>query len=390
MKKACRLRSLSKVLMLVIIVLSLVTMLPNFSVPAQATTVYQYTFYGAFDEVGFRDGAINCTVFRSDESQYTFELDGSNVTTLDTVPIAIKFDLGWNESRTYYLLPDQNETIYAIIPDEPYYTYLVSVFDLLGVENGYVETLININGTDRIIERWTIDILNELPFTLSWGTVYKLRLVCDRGTYYFKSFVAGASQSFTIAITEDIFPTVPTDIGEILVSVTRTNTTHIRTIYYDSDNATGLVTMKMYEWMSETLIDEVNATGQTLVWDWYDGDGEVDYLVQITAIHDVRGSVTWALPAPKPFAEENPFLPLDDLLGTSQPVLPSQVPAIGIVLFTLLIFSQIFIGVAGVITCTVASLLIHIGWLDIPLTWMPIPFGIAFLILFVQMIERSE
>jgi len=345
-----------------------------------ASTTYDYDLAGAYNEEGYREGAINCTLYYIDNSSSTFTLDGTYNVSSSSEGIAFKFDLGYNESRTYYLIEGQNETIYVIKPTSPYYTYSFYVIDYIGVKDAYLETLININGTDRVVERWKLDVLNALPFTCSWGSVYKLRLVCDRGIAYLPSFVAGATMENTIAITSELFPSTETDISGIQVNSVRNNITWITTTYYDSDGNTSWVYVAIYQFGNSTPIQTTNVSSSSLTWHWYGADPELDYYVYILANHDVRGLLDWTIVLPTEFEnDENPWDILDTILGAF-PIDPKNLIGLGIVLLCFATFSNRNISVGLVVGIIIAMILTYIGWLDFNWAWLTSSLAIAVLV----------
>jgi len=374
---------------LFILLFSLSSILPLIPVAEAATTYYDMA--GAFNEQGTRDGAIDATLFRVDDSQLTIAVDGWNNITETQSQIAWKFDLGYNISRTYYLLPDDaNETIYIIKPDAPYYTYYFTVYDYLGVEDGFLETLLNINGTDLVVERWSLEMLNAMPFTCSWGTTYKLRLVCDLGAYYYQPFTATGETTVLLAITDDMFPVIPTDISQLTVSAERQNVTWIQSIYADAEANTTWIWMGVYEYGNQTYISSTNVSASTLTWNWYGAD-ELHYYVNITVSHVRRGLLTWVILCPKPpDIDSNPWTDLDDLIGTGFPIDPSQFVAIGIVLLTFISFSSYNSGIGVIIGTIVAAIMVYINWLDISWSWITSSLAIAFIVAFSIYKDRER
>ncbi len=349
--------------------------------PSYAYPEYDYDLAGAWNEDGYRDGSINCTLYRHFDSPYSFELDGTeNITDYGMV---LSYNLGFNQSRTYYL-KDANESIYVIKPTAPYYTYSITVIDFLGVTNGFVETLINLNGTDTVVERFPSDLLIALPFTLSWGRAYKLRLVCDRGTYYFPTIVAGATTTATLAITSDMFPKVPTDLSKLVVTARRHNITYIKSVYFDAAENTTWIYMAVSENGKVEILESTNVTDHSLTWNWYGADPSCAYYVRIIVLHDVRGIMEWTIVCPLPPPETgNPWSVLDDVLGTKgSPILPSQFMGMGIVLLTVAAFSRQNVGVGLVVMVLVAMFFTYIQWLSMSMEWLGLTLAIAVLIAF--------
>jgi hypothetical protein len=337
------------------------------------TGQYSYFLYGAYNEEGSRTGAINCTVYRATEPPQSFELDGVENVTSEDIPIAFYFDIGYNESRVYYM-KDTFEEIYVIKPSDPYYTYYIALVDFVGVSDAYLESIININGTDRVVERWKIDVVNELPFTFSWGRAYKLRLVCNKGTYYYPDFVAGASFSTTLAITADMFPTA-ISAGEISLSVQRRNESWIQSVYADDGEETQWIYMAIYAYGESSPTYATNQTTHTLTLNWYGADSDTDYYVLVQAYHGIRGLLAWTFQAVLITDAENPFNALT-MLGEF-PFDPDQLLGVFIVLCFFGVFSQVNAGVGIFIGVVVAAILTLIGLLSLGWTWLSTSMAVA-------------
>lgn len=355
------------------------------------TNPYAYTFFGAYDDEGIRDGAINVTVYHSDNSSETFEVDGSHSITPTAMPITAEYDLGYNVSRVvYFYLNQENFTI--VKPTEPYYIYYMEIIDYVGVGWGYLETLLNINGTDTVIERWDVQILNELPFTLSWGRSYKLKLICDRGSYSYPSYQAGGSTITAIAITTDIFDVIPTDIEGISLTATRINGSWIRIIYVDSDNLTDSVLLDFYILGTDDLQYSTEETTIPFVHDWYGVDPDYHYSLKITANHDRRGLLIWWIILPADETQDNPFAALDELLTSANdefPIAASNFIGLGITLLVFAGFSSKNVGVGIVIGVIMAMILTAIGFMTMDWAWLTLSFAVAILVALTIQKERG-
>lgn len=373
-------RSLSFIFLLCF---SLVAALSLSSIPAAHATTFTYTLKGSYDEQGLYAGAINVTIYRTNNSSSTFSLAGTTVLTESAQALAFRFDLGSNQSRVYYCTNATSETIYVIVPTSPYYTYSFTVINYLGVEHGFLESLININGTNRVVERWSIDVLNTaLPFTLSWGQAYSLALVCDSGVYYYPDFVAGATTTATFTVTTEMFPPIPSDLRDITVTAQRVNVTWIQSVYTDAASQTNWIYMAVSELGNATAIASTNVTASTLTWNWYGGDVDTNYYVRIIADHQVRGQLTWVRVVATYTTPTNPWLGLDTILGTSShfPILPSQLVSYAIILITFAAFSWKNAGVGLVVGNLTADFLTLIGWTGFTWSWLGISMTIAILV----------
>jgi len=351
-------------------------------VPEVHATSYVYVLKGAYNEDGLFAGAINVTEYRSDNSTFTFTLNGQTIRTESAIPIAFRFDLGYNQSRIYYCTNVTSETIYVIKPTQPAYTYSFTVINYLGVSQGFLETAININGTDTVVERWSIDVINALPFTLSWGQAYKMRLICNKGGYSYPSFVAGATTTATFPVSTEMFPPIPTDLRNIVVSANRVNMTWISSIYTDAESKTTWIYMGVSELGNATAIDSINVTSSTYTWNWYGGDQGKNYYVRIISSHQIRGILTWVITVALYTAPSNPWTPLDTIIGTNSrfPILPSRLVGVMLILFMFAAFSAKNAGVGLIVGNITADFLTLIGWTDFTWIWLGISMMIAIII----------
>lgn len=348
---------------------------------------YQYIFYGAYDEEGLRDGAINCTVYKQTESPETFELDGSHTLSAELIPTVALFDIGYNESRTYHLYLDFEE-IYVMKPTDPYYTYYFSIVDFIGLEWGYLESLVNLNGTHRVCERQTIAIMNNIPFTFSWAGSYTMRLVCNLGEYVFGVYVAGATVEFTLVISKDLFPEGRTDIGDLTVSATRMNYSWIQCIYIDANSSTTWVHFALHEFGNTTAFLTYNTTSNNVAYNWYEGFSTMDYLVIVRILHVNLGLRTWTFPCPADVVGlGNPFDALR-LLGDF-PFDPAQIPAVLIIVVVMAVFSWWNAPMGMITTILVAFVLAWLGWLAVGWTWLATSGSMVFILALAMKKDRE-
>ena len=341
---------------------------------------YQYSFdydfylYGAYNEQGTRDGAINVTAYVGNGTQ-TFELDGTY--GLWGTPTLLQFHLGYNQSRTYYI-KDDTESIYVFKPTEPYNTYYFTVTDLIGITNGYLETLINVNGTERVVERWKLDVVNDLPFTLSWARTYRVRLVCDQGTYIFGDYVAGAVQTFSFIIIEGMFPRTYPGL-DVAVKAKRMNSTWIQANYTDNQEITDWVQVqiKYKSGHSWTTVYTTNNTGDTQQINWYSAVSTTDYVTYVTASREGE-SKTWSFSCPHVAEGTNPWDGLLDGLGT-WPIPAENVIGLFLVLAVLGVFSYLSMPLGCILATIMAGFLTYIRWLNIGWDLIALAFSIGIL-----------
>jgi hypothetical protein len=356
----------------------------------QVNVVYaqeQYDMRGAYNEDGTRQGAVNMTFTREDESTLVFELDGTYLANATTAGAVFTWDLGYNESRTMYVYG--NETIYVMLPYDPYYNYYFSVIDFAGLEWGYLESLVNLNGTDRVCERQSIEIVNDIPFMFTWGRTYKMRLVCNLGEYVFGDYVAGATTAYTLTVTADFFPTLPTHIGDLTVSATRENETWIRCAFIDAETQTDWVEFAFYEYGNDTAFHTYNTTSNSVIYNWYEGDSFTDYFVIVTVSHQTLGTKYWTYTCPAPVTGYgNPFAALA-LLGDF-PFDITQLPAILIIIVCMMAFSWWNAPLGIIVSTLIAFVLAWLGWLSIGWTWLSLAGSLSFLLAIAMRKDRER
>lgn len=347
---------------------------PKLYITYEYTPAYQYVLYGAYNEEGARDGNISVRFYRPTQETLNFTLDGTNTTDSESAPNIFHFDLGSNFTRVYYVY-SSFENIYVFKPTEPFNEYYFTVTDFYGVTNGYLETLINVNGTDRIVERWKLDVLNDIPFTLSWGHTYKLRLVCDQGTHVFGSYVAGGVTSFNLIIFEGMFPRTYPGVN-VAVIARRMSATWIQTNYTDSQEITDWVLVVIqyrsgYGWLTAY---STNNTGNSQQINWYDALSQTDYIAKVTASRDGETS-TWSFSCGK-MPSDNPFEDLLEGLG-EWPIEGKYVIGLFMVLAVLGVFSYWSMPLGCILAVMTAAFLNLIGWLNLSWNLIALAFAIG-------------
>jgi len=348
------------------------------------TEIFTVNLYGPYAEDGTRDyDGINCTIDRPFFAPITTELNGTYSTDIqieEDTPIVITSDVGGNVSRIYYLRYNQwYEDIYIFYPDTLYTTYYVTLVDYVGLTNGYLETLLNINGTDRIIERQRVDTVNAIPFVLSWGTSYKFRLISDEGSYVWHSIIAGSDTTLSLLITSQQFPPDTIHIGDISISATRTADITIQALYEDDAELTDWVYISFTELGETTPSYYTNNTGNSHDISWSDALPTKDYVVYFESSHQEEGSLTYSIVVSTLSNEDNPwdFSWLGDFGGVDT----TQIVAVFIVLAVFGGFSYGSVD-AGIVTMLItAAILIYMGWLSIEWSFFAIVFCIGILVI---------
>jgi len=348
-----------------------------------------YTLYGAYGEDGYLEpSGIWVTFFREGQGQYKFFLNGTQTVTATQTGEVFKFDLGYNMSRTYYVYG--NETIYVIVPEEPFYVYYFEVVDFVGVEWGYLESFININGTDRVVERWdVVNVTAEFPLTFTWGNAYKIRLVCSQGTYVYGSYVAGGTSEYTLSITQDMFPQIPTDRA-FSIGASRTSDTNITAYYNDPDSLTNWIYFEIFKYGEASATYTYNTTSNTITLVWDEAASGIDYYCKITVNHQLfENELIYSYACPYSAPESlNPWEFLNDY--GSLPFDASQLPALIIIVCVFGVFSWASAPIGIIFTSIIAVLLRWLNWFDVDWIWLGISVPLAWIIAFIMWKERER
>lgn len=327
----------------------------------------QMNLYGPYDELGTPDyDGINCTLFRQGETTQFFELNVTDYrTAINPEECLLIFDISENMSRTYYFRYDQwYENIYVFYPDEIYNTYFITLVDFVGFTNGYLETMLYVNGTNRIIERQRIDTVNDIPFILSWGTSYQFRIVADEGTYTWDSIIAGADTTLNLIVSRLNFPLDSIHISNITLSATRVTDTIINVAYADDANLTEWLYISITPVGESSSVYSTNVTGYTHDMNWSSAVPSKSYVVYFDVGHEEENELTYNLVTPSIFSESNPFN--FAWLGSWFGVDTTQILGVIIVFATFGAFSRGSVEVGIVAMLITAGILIIIGFLDIP------------------------
>lgn len=363
---------------------------------AQEPAQFNYELYGAYDEEGVRDGAINCTFFRPAQSNIHFELDhtyptGYTVDCISDTRMVFYFDLGYNNSRVYYVKVDTNsEEIYVFKPSQPYYTYYFTIIDFVGITNGYLESLVVMENEDRVVERWRLDVLNNIPFTFAWGNAYEMRLTCDQGTHIFGSFVAGATSSWNLMVTQQIFPVSSPTTANITVTHDRdTDGTRIVLHYEDIGDDTSSWNWLIYRWGASTPDLDVTYTynNHNRTYNWVYADPTLDYYGVLIVQHDNLGELQWSFVFPAPYESSNPWSL--DWLGTF-PFASNQLLGFAIVALVFAAGNAKNSSSAIILGLIVAGFFTWLGWLNLSATWLAVTFGIGLVTVFTIYKDRQD
>lgn len=273
------------------------------------------------------------------------------------------FSTSYNYTRVLYFQSRSNfEEFWLHIPDSSTditQQYSINTILLAELTNSYTAIMQNVNGYNRVIERYPSDAINALPFSLCMNHQYTLRISSDQGTWDFP-IMADTLLTKTYTITADMVSTINL-VREFIITATRINGTAMSFYYNDPAEETTSVTstvkhMTNMEWVTDyTQTDSGNTQSYTL----NNLTSTTNYVVFVSAIRNTD-TRTWQIGVPKPNSDIQTS-GLFDTLG-DLPIPAYQLPAIFICL--------LFFGVGNakdsdaicVIAIIVCAILQVIGW----------------------------
>lgn len=336
------------------------------------SSVYNYYFQGGYTDTGaVVNGTIHCKLYQTQNDTIEFNLI-SDGTTADTISFGLEQKaqmLLWNISgsgnytRIVEFTDAISDTIYVTIPPEgsPFYVYSFAINDFVGVDNGFLEASVYINGS-RVVERHSIDSVNNVPFYLTWGQRYDLRIVADQGSLGLGTFTALGETSQSLVIPYGAFP-----LGTFSIAATATaqrlNASALQINYTDPDDETYSIGIAVSHLVGSSYVSDYNATleifpASTL---WAVADPRVDYRVVVTATR-TDGTKTWNFNLPYERGQTNIFAPLDNL-GSGLPIALQYVPAIILIVAAFLAFSYWHISFGAWAGWFIAAGCIWLGFL---------------------------
>lgn len=257
----------------------------------------QVTVHGPYAETGaVYSGEINVTVsWRNNETEViVFNGTDGSADTENLVSDALPYFITWNISSSYdysriiYFDEDNAyDEVWLFVPDSTNYTvtrYSVGITDFAGISGAYVETVKNVNGTNRIIEKQPFDSYNALPFWLQLYSQYTLKVVSDHGTFTW-NLPADDVTTKSFVITSDMVDWDQTTAYDMTITVTRENSTWIEVDYYDGQSLTINVTASFLYKVGYAYTEaySVSDTGNDLTLGWYEAVASTNYKVNVTA-----------------------------------------------------------------------------------------------------------
>lgn len=226
--------------------------------PDSSVNQYYYTLHGPLLESGTAyTGIINVTASFDDASPYVFSMSNGETYTFSSQHRAVSIYWNLTSSYTYsrqlsfgtdlvndaYLYVGGSTDILA--------QYGITVTDFAGLSNATVETVKNVLGIERTVERKPLDILNTMNFWLIQYTQYTLKVVSDEATFSW-NLPADTQTSKSFFVTQDMLDEA-SNAQNITVTASRVNSTYATFYYNDPDQLTTQI---------QTLLYVMNRTGQ--------------------------------------------------------------------------------------------------------------------------------
>jgi len=350
---------------------------------------YTYYVYGPFQDDGtVYNGTVHCKIQPSYNSSISFDLVGDGSTFqnfsygFEQKAILMSWGIGddANYTRSHYFKDDSVEYVYVFVPTDgtPFYLYGFNINDFEGVTNAYLESLVYLDGESQIVERQTANMINAIPFYMTWGQVYNMRLVCDQGVINFGTFLALAESETTLIIPYGSFPYVP-EGTYVLAEALRVNGTAVSFSYADAEERTFVVYVDLSYLLSNgTRVSVFSDSAETNSYFavWGDGDPDVSYRAIITAFRD---GVNKTYPFNLNYVSgdlPNVWAGLS-LLGSGLPVEVQYLPAIILIVGCLLVFSWWHISAGCWSAWFAAGVCYLLGWLPYDAIVTPVALGVT-------------
>jgi hypothetical protein len=276
-----------------------------------------------------------------------------------------------NQSRSFWLTDEAFENIYICVPDPDtsVYQYSFIVNDIAGISNAFLESDINVNGFNRLVERKRIDGINPVVFWMSQFHRYSITLVCDKGTYVYGSgFEAGTTASTEITISQFSFP-ITYSYYNVSISGVRTNSSYCSVYYSDNLSQTNSLNISIIYLSGSTwtLQYSVTSTSQTTTMTYNGLSGSRDYIANITANRST-GVYSWKVPLSYSNASGTDIFASMNALFPDSPVPVSNFLGLFILFCLFAIFSYIYLELALFLVALFNIIFVAIGMMQTPYT----------------------
>lgn len=355
--------------------------------------------HGPYLETGaVYNGTVNATLTYADNATQTYQFDGSDgdadthYAQSDVVPISVFWNCttDYSKQRSYHFTEGAtSDEVWLHVADVDYETlaqYYASVTDFAGLTSAYVSITKNVGGSVRIIERYPLDVLNNIPFWLIFYNQYKLKLTSDQGTWTW-NFPADVVGTKNFVVTKDMVDFNTDNLFNFTCTAARTNSSFIYVYYYDPAGSTISVAINIQYYSAGEYHSAYNEsdTGNTFNFTWNGAESLRDYVVDVNATY-AETSRQWRFHLTKP--ETAPFdmsIPLD-LFG-DWPFEISNGVGIFVVALFFAVFSWRDVEIACGAGCVIAAVLMFVGLLDIPV--MAVAMGL-FIVVFMYIHKGKQ
>ena len=185
------------------------------------------------------------------------------------------------------------------MPDGEYGVYSFTIKDYVGVigqADSYLETILLVNGTERLIERVLIwDTTNDVSAVLQKDNRYKLQIRDNLGNVHvFDYFLPIIGVTPDLVIDDIPFSDQVHYVGEyISVEALRPDPEHIRINYKDEREETISIFVEICL-LNGTQIWNTTSTEQMIQFNWYDAVNTTHYLVNLVAQHELVDEVYYS------------------------------------------------------------------------------------------------
>ena len=331
---------------------------------------YDYIVHGPYFEDGtVANKFINLTLQIENLPNQKYVLNGTDGIA-DTLNISVAQKgvcFTWNltgsqnYTRIYCLTSAYFEEIWIFIPTGNVYLYSFEVNNFAGVTNAYIETVINVGGQNRIVERQSLEVIYLFPFYMIYGHHYTLRVISDEGTYTWGDFIASSETAMTLNIRGVDFPKATLYKFKYVRIYAFRLYGNITIIYEDLLNMTNSVAIYI-KYLNGSNAYTATETDNAFVHQWLNAINSTNYYAYVIIDHNRYGAYGWK----QLFPRYNTVNPFDfSFLGTAS-FDTSVIIAVGIVLLTGCAFSVLNPEIGAFAACGVATFLNFLGWLPLP------------------------
>jgi len=343
---------------------------------------YTYVTRGAY----YEDGSIpilntSITLYRNGEPPETriMHVDVEGVEDVETWYSNVQaYYFTWNISapsmnmtRSYWVSNETFQNIYIFVPnpETSVYQYRFTVNDISGMTSAYLETDINVEGFERLVERKSVSTVNPVTFWMSQFKLYSLILVCNKGTYVFgNGFEAGSVFDQELTTSQLSFP-VTYSFFNVSIGAVRTNTTYCEVYYMDNAGLTTALNVSfIYQsgWTWANQYTSLSSSQNTTV-AYSSLDPSTDYVADIIATRS-DAVYHWNIPLPIPNNMSTNIWSSLDALYPDSPVPVSNFLGLFLIFCIFAIFSYVYVELAMFLAVIFNIIFVAIGMMQTPIT----------------------